>query len=208
MEPVIRLAEPHNPARDDAAQIQAIYGPIVRDTPISFELEVPTVDEMRGRIEKTLARFPWLVLDLDGRVAGYAYASTYRTRPAYQWSVEVSAYVHPSHRRCGVGRGLYTALIELLRAQGCYNAYAGIALPNPGSVALHESVGFKPLGVYRAVGYKLDAWHDVGWWSLTIQPHLDHPAPPQPIQALTGSGAWEAALAAGLSQLRLSAPNS
>jgi L-amino acid N-acyltransferase YncA len=204
MEPVIRLAEPHNPARDDAAQIQAIYGPVVRDTMISFELDPPSVDVMRGRIEKTLARCPWLVLDLGGRVAGYAYASPYRARLAYQWSVEVSVYVHPQHRRCGVGKGLYTTLLALLKAQGFYNAYAGIGLPNPGSVALHESVGFRPLGVYRAVGYKFGAWHDVGWWSLTVQPHQENPTPPQPVQALAGSAAWDAALAAGLSQLRLS----
>jgi L-amino acid N-acyltransferase YncA len=198
MNPVIRLADPH-----DAAQIQAIYAPVVRETAISFELEVPTVEEMRARIEKTLARYPWLVLDPDGRVAGYAYASTHRTRLAYQWSVDVSVYVHPSHRRCGVGTALYTALIALLKAQGYYNAYAGIALPNPGSVGLHESVGFKPLGVYRAVGYKLDTWHDVGWWELSIQPHHADPAPPEPIQPIIGSEAWDAALAVGLSHLRL-----
>jgi len=201
MEPVIRLAGPH-----DAAQVQAIYAPVVRDTPISFELEVPTVAEMRARIEKTLPDYPWLVLDLDGRVAGYAYASTHRVRPAYRWSVDVSVYVHPTHRRCGVGRGLYTALIVLLRAQGFFNAYAGIALPNPGSVALHESVGFQPLGVYREVGYKLGAWHDVGWWALSIQPHHDHPTPPGPIQPIVGSETWDAALAAGLSHLQLQHP--
>jgi L-amino acid N-acyltransferase YncA len=202
MEPVIRLAGPH-----DAAQVQAIYAPVVRDTTISFELEVPTVDEMRARIEKTLPHYPWLVLGLNGDVAGYAYASAHRARPAYQWSVDVSVYVHPAHRRRGVGKGLYTALIALLRAQGFFNAYAGIALPNPGSVGLHESVGFKPLGVYREVGYKLGSWHDVGWWELSIQPHHDNPALPRPLQPLVGSEAWDAALAAGLAQIRLSAPD-
>jgi L-amino acid N-acyltransferase YncA len=198
MEPFIRLAEPH----DDAAGILTIYAPIVQSTPISFELKVPTIEEIRRRVRRTLTRFPWLVLDLDGLVAGYAYASTHRARPAYQWSVEVSAYVHPLHRQRGIGKGLYTALITLLQAQGYYNAYAGIALPNPASVALHESVGFQPLGVYRAAGYKFGVWHDVGWWELSIQPHHDNPTQPVPIQAL-GAEAWDAALTAGLSHLKI-----
>jgi len=162
----------------DATAIHAIYAPYVRDTAISFELEPPSVDEMRGRIASTLEAFPWLVWEEAGRVAGYAYASRHRERLAYQWSVDVSAYVHPDFHRRGIGKALYVELLRRLRLQGFVNAYAGIALPNAASVALHESVGFAPLAVYRGVGYKLGRWHDVGWWECRLaQPPAAPEAP-------------------------------
>jgi phosphinothricin acetyltransferase len=169
---------------DDAAEVHAIYAPFVRDTVISFELEPPSVDEMRARVAATLATHPWLVLERDGGVAGYAYASPHRERLAYQWAADVSCYVHPDFQRRGIGRALYLALFRVLRAQGLCNAYAGIALPNAASVGLHEHVGFVPVGVFRGVGFKLDRWHDVGWWGCRLQELPGAPAPPVPFARL------------------------
>jgi phosphinothricin acetyltransferase len=191
--PVIRLATGH-----DAAQIAEIYAPIVRDTVISFEVKAPTSDEMRHRIEKTLERFPWLVYERRGRVVAYAYAGELSPRAAYRWSVAVSAYVHESERRRGVARALYTSLFAALVLQGFYNAYAGITLPNPASVGLHEALGFEPVGVYRGVGYKLGAWLDVGWWQLSLQERVASPQPPATLPEVRSSEGWNAALASGL----------
>src|SRR4051812_39017569 len=149
---------------DDAEGILAIYAPIVRETPISFEIEPPTVEEMRGRITGTLAVYPWLVAEDEGRVAGYAYACAHRERKAYQWSVDVACYVHAEARGRGLGKRLYVALLQILRRQGFHGAFAGIALPNAASVALHEAAGFKRVGEYREVGYKTGAWRDTVWY--------------------------------------------
>ena len=199
MSPIIRLATPH-----DADQILAIYAPIVEHTAISFELEVPTLAEITQRISNTLARYPWLSCEEAGQVLGYAYASAHRTRAAYQWSVDVSAYVHPTARRRGVGQALYTSFVQILGEQGFYNAYAGIALPNPASVRLHESVGFRSVGVYQQVGYKLGAWHDVGWWQLALQTRDNSvPAPPLDLPTLQATNPnFERALQAGQPCLR------
>jgi L-amino acid N-acyltransferase YncA len=183
MEPTIRLA-----TEDDAGQILAIYAPIVRETPISFEMEPPTVEAMRQRISDTLGCFPWLVCESADELLGYAYGSRHRARAAYDWSAEVSVYVHASARRSGVGRDLYRSLFEILRLQGYCNALAGATLPNPASVGLHESLGFQPVGIYRSVGYKFGAWHDVGWWQLSLQPHTACPAPPIPFRAMREAG--------------------
>jgi L-amino acid N-acyltransferase YncA len=195
--PAIRLATGH-----DAREISAIYAPIVEHTIISFEVEPPTEDEMRRRIWHTLEHLPWLVCERHGRVAGYAYASEHSARAAYQWSVNVSAYVHERERRTGVGRALYTSLSTVLALQGFYNAYAGISLPNPASVSLHEAVGFKPVGIYHSVGYKLGTWHDVGWWQLSLQEHITSPDPPINLRTTQASAEWDAALASGLPLLQ------
>jgi len=170
----IRLA-----AEMDAGLIQAIYAPFCRQSPVSFEFEPPGVDEMRGRIANILPEFPWLVCEDNGAILGYVYASRHRERPAYQWSVDVTAYMHQNHRKQGIGRALYASLFDLLRIQGFYHAYAGITLPNPGSVRLHESMGFQSVGIYRAVGFKCGAWHDVGWWQMELQPLKSPPKPPR-----------------------------
>jgi len=168
---------------DDAEAIAAIYAPVVADTTISFEVVPPTVDEMRARIAATLQRLPWLVsLDAAGRVDGYVYAGRHRERAAYQWAVDVTAYVREDARRSGVGRRLYGALFEELRRLGYCQAFAGIALPNAASVALHEAMGFEKLGVYRNVGFKFDRWHDVGWWQKELQ------LPARPIAPLRFEG--------------------
>jgi phosphinothricin acetyltransferase len=170
---VIRLA-----TRADAPGIHAIYAPIVRDTGISFELEPPDVATIARRIEETLAKYPWLVYEDGEGIAGYAYAGEHRERLAYQWSVDVSCYVHERARRGGIGSALYAALKRVLRAQGFCNAFAGVALPNAASVALHESVGFVALGRYRNVGFKLGAWRDSLWLQCALaEPSADPAAP-------------------------------
>jgi phosphinothricin acetyltransferase len=164
---------------NDADAVTAIYAPIVQETTISFEWEPPTATEMRARIEATLPRYPWLVaLDDAGVVAGYVYAAKHRDSPSYQWSVNTSAYIRADARRRGIGKRLYAAIFDRLAALGYFRAYAGIALPNEGSVALHESVGFVPLGVYERVGFKHGAWHDVGWWQRSLKEGVPQ-APPR-----------------------------
>jgi L-amino acid N-acyltransferase YncA len=170
---MIRLATP-----DDAAAVAAIYHPYVAQTTISFEVVPPTPDDIRERMRTVLKQMPWLVDDEDGTIVGYAYASPHRTREAYQWSVDTAVYVHRDFHRRGVGRRLYEALFPMLVRQGYVNAYAGITLPNPKSVGLHEALGFKPVGVYHGVGFKCGTWCDVGWWHLLLQPPPAAPAPP------------------------------
>lgn len=192
MDLTLRLAEPA-----DAAGILAIYAPIVRETAISFELETPSEEEMRRRIETALEKRPWLVCTAGGSIAGYAYASAWRERAAYQWTVETTVYVHPDHQRRGVARGLYTALLAALRAQGFATVLAGIALPNPASVGFHESFGFQWIGIYRAVGYKLGVWHDVGWLQLSLREGSGEPVrPPCRMAELIAKPEWQEALRA------------
>ena len=193
MPTLIRLATP-----EDGDALAEIYRPAVTDSVISFELEAPDGEEMGRRVAKILARTPWLVCERDGTVLGYAYASPHRDRAAYQWSVDVSAYVHPDARRLGVGRALYTSLFAALAVQGFRNAYAGIALPNEASVALHTAVGFTPVGVYRGVGYKRGAWHDVAWFERPLAPHDTDPSPPRPLPECRDDPAFRAALASGI----------
>ena len=182
----------------DAAAIAEIYRPIVESTAISFEVTPPDEREMARRIRETLAAHAWLVYDCDGAIGGYAYAAVHRVRAAYRWSVDTSAYVDARHRRQGIGHGLYVSLLAVLAAQGYVNAYAGIALPNAASVALHERVGFAPIGVYRNVGHKLGTWHDVGWWQRALRSHQDEPRPTRTIAEVQDSGDWDAVMARGL----------
>ena len=160
---IIRQAIP-----DDAAAMLDIYRPIVEETATPFELTVPTVADFAARIETIVATHEWLVADLDGDLAGYAYASPHRTREAYQYSTEVSVYVRSRYRGRGLGKDLYSALFDSIRRLGFHYAYAGIALPNDSSIALHKACGFTEIGTFREVGYKLDAWHDVSWWQRKV----------------------------------------
>jgi phosphinothricin acetyltransferase len=153
---------------DDAPAIQAIYAPVVTDTAISFEEVPPSVAETALRIAEKLAAFPYLVAASDDRVVGYAYGGPLRDRSAYRFAVEGTIYVSPDAQRGGVGRMLYGALLSELRRRGFHAAFAGVALPNAASVALHEAMGFTPVGVYREVGFKFGRWHYVGWWQRLL----------------------------------------
>jgi phosphinothricin acetyltransferase len=159
----------------DAPALLAIYRPFVEETAVSFEVAPPTVEEFARRIEKALRDWAWLVAIEDGRPIGYAYGSSHRERAAYRWSVEVSAYVGTGFRRRGLGRALYTRLLADLAAQGFCNAYAGITLPNEGSVSLHRALGFQPIGVFPAVGRKFGKWHDVAWWHRPLRASSEAP---------------------------------
>lgn len=170
---------------DDAPAILAIYAPFITESNVSFEYEIPTVTEFAGRIQTIQQQYPYLVAETDGRVLGYAYASQHRDRTAYQWSVETSVYVHPDGHRQGIARQLYTTLFDLLRRQGYYSAYAGITLPNTESEAFHQAMDFELVGVFKNIGYKMGAWHDVVWLQRSIQPYQVHPAVPVPIGKLS-----------------------
>ena len=153
---------------DDAGRIAAIYDPIVARTAISFEDVPPGPAEMRRRIEAAGERFPWLACVRGERLLGYAYAAPHRARAAYRWSVDASAYVAEGERGAGVASALYERLFALLGALGYRRAYAGIALPNDASVALHRKAGFSDVGIYRSVGFKLGAWRDVLWLERSL----------------------------------------
>ena len=174
------LADPDR----DAAAVAAIYRPVVEDSHVSFEKVAPDVAEIAQRIRSTLTLTPWLVVREDDDVEGFAFAVPHRSRAAYRWSVDLSVYVDESARGRGLGRVLYDALIPLLRRQGFVNAYAGIALPNPASEALHRAVGMQPTGICPGVGFKLGRWCDVAWYWMRLGDPADLPADPVPLPAL------------------------
>ena len=193
MSAVIRLAAP-----SDAGDIQNIYGPIVRETHTSFEVSVPDLDEIAVRIDKSLTQYPWIVCEIDGHVAGYAYASGFRVRYAYQWTTETTVYVHPAFQRRGISRALYRSLFAILREQGYCNAIGVIALPNERSVRAHEAAGFRKTGVLENVGFKAGNWRDTGWWQLELRPMPESPRPPLAIGDLANKPQFASLLAAGL----------
>ncbi|NML95545.1 arsinothricin resistance N-acetyltransferase ArsN1 family B [Novosphingobium olei] len=152
----------------DAAACAAIYRPHVEESWASFELDAPDAVEMAERITSYGTSHAWLVATQDGAVAGYAYGSAHRARAAYASSCDVAVYVAADRAGQGVGRALYAELLPRLSRHGFHAAFAGIALPNAASIALHEGAGFTPIGVYREVGWKLGAWRDVGWWQRLL----------------------------------------
>jgi L-amino acid N-acyltransferase YncA len=161
---MIRDAEPR-----DAAAIAAIYGHYVLTTTISFEEVPPTADEMAQRIRAVQdGKLPWLVVELDGIVAGYAYATKWKERSAYRFSVETSVYLDAAAHGRGLATALYERLLEVLRVAGIHSAIGGIAQPNAASVRLHEKFGFEPVAMFREVGRKFDRWVDVGYWQRKL----------------------------------------
>ena len=174
--PTVRLAGP-----DDGAACAAIYGPYVEDTSISFELTPPTAEEMAERIARTTARTPWLVVEVDGVVRGYAYGTRHRDRAAYDWTVESTVYVDRAFAGRGIGRAAMTALLEVLRLQGFHLVVAGITQPNPASTGLHAALGFERIGEFREIGWKQDRWHGVEWFGLELGPADPPPAPIRPL---------------------------
>jgi phosphinothricin acetyltransferase len=173
---LIRHAEPEK----DAEACAAIYAPFVTDSAVSFEDVPPDADEFARRIAATSERYPWLVGEEAGAVAGYAYATRWRDRAAYRWTTEVAVYVGEAYRRRGLARQLYGSLFALLARQGLRMVCAGVTLPNDPSVALHEACGFQPVGIFRRVGFKHGRWWDVGWWQLQLPVVEDAPAEPGP----------------------------
>jgi phosphinothricin acetyltransferase len=180
---IVRLADP---ARD-AAPVAAIYRPAVIGSLASFEEVAPDGAEMAARIAAILDRTPWLVAEDEGVVSGYAYAGPHRERAGYRWAVNISVYVDAAYHGRGIGRRLYDELLAILRRQGIVNAFAGITLPNPASVALHEAIGMRRIGVYERVGFKAGAWHDVAWYGLRLADPAGTPPEPIPLPRLGGA---------------------
>ncbi|MEM6671219.1 MAG: N-acetyltransferase family protein [Planctomycetota bacterium] len=170
---------------EDAAAILSIYDPIVRETSISFEMEVPDEEEIQRRIAAVTAHYPWIVCESEGRVLGYAYATAYRARAAYRWTAESSVYVHADARGRGVARELMGSLIDLLRTLGYRTLVAGLTLPNEASERLHESLGFSPAGTVPRAGRKFGSWHDVFFCSLDLGA-IDGETPPRSVDVLEG----------------------
>ena len=178
---VIRQATP-----EDAEAVLNIYAKYVSDTTVSFEVEVPTVEEFQKRMEQIQEQFPWLVCEIDGIMAGYAYASKHAQRAAYRWSADLSVYVNEKYHRRHIADALYNALFIILRAQGYYTVYAGVSTPNPKSEAFHLAQGFEVVGVYPNVGYKLGKWCTLTWYGLPLQEYGDIPQEPKTLkEALT-----------------------
>ncbi len=150
----------------DADRICEIYNHYVTNTIVTFEEELVTASEMRERIAAVVEKLPWLVLECDGVIAGYAYASPWKARIGYRFTVESSIYLAPEHVGCGFGSALYGALLEALRALDVHCVIGGAALPNPASIALHEKLGFRQVAHFRQVGRKFGRWIDVAYWQL------------------------------------------
>jgi L-amino acid N-acyltransferase YncA len=195
----IRLA-----GMDDAAEIQAIYAPFCgMGSAVSFEVVAPSVEEVQRRIARVFERHFWLVCEVGGEVLGYSYAGMFSDRAAYVWSVSTSIYVREDQYRRGIGRALYTSLFNGVRLQGYVSAYAGTTLPNPGSVGLHQAMGFEPVGVYRNAGFKGNSWYDVAWWQLSLREPPPRPAPPLCLNEAAQLPGWAEALASGIPLLNL-----
>ena len=203
LECIVRAASP-----GDGAAVAAVYGPYVRDTAVSFEEAAPDGAAMGRRIADTVATHPWLVAERAGDVVGFAYAGRHSQRPGYRWTVDVTVYVAVGERRSGVGRRLYGALLGTLRAQGFRSAFAEIVLPHPGSVRLHEAMGFVPIGVHRDIGFKLGAWRDIGYFRLGLAEGAGPPGETVPFAAFRESGAFAGVLAGPWMQVYAPSMNS
>lgn len=195
---MIRLA-----AAEDAKDISEIYSKYVSDSIISLEIDAPSEEEIRQRIENTLQFFPWIVCVSDGKILGYSYASKHNERAAYQWCANTAIYIRDGHQRRGIGHALYISLMSILKLQGFHAAHAGATLPNAGSVGLHESFGFQRVGVYPKVGYKFGEWHDVVWWQFPLRERAGKPQPLRSIAEVQSDRQWNSALSSGASFLRI-----
>ena len=165
----------------DAAACVAIYRPYVENTVISWEIDVPSVDEMASRIASAQEAHEWLVLEQDDQVIAFAYGHPLNRLPSQQWSVETGIYVSRDHHRGGRGRTLYAEVLRRLAERGYRRAFAGITQPNDASIGLHRSFGFQDAGVHRRVLWKHGGWHDVAWLQLDLQGAADQDEPPDPI---------------------------
>lgn len=170
---------------EDAAAILGIYETYITDTVVTFEIEVPSLAAFRERMETIMEQFPWLVCEIDGKVAGYAYASKHGERAAYRWSADLSVYIHEVFHRKHIASELYDEVIRLLQKQGYYTVYAGVSTPNPRSEAFHDAYGFRNLGEFKNVGYKMGQWLGVTWYELPIAAYRENPEEPLPIGKIT-----------------------
>jgi L-amino acid N-acyltransferase YncA len=173
---IVRPAAPQ-----DGAACVAIYRPYVENTAISWELEVPTADEMASRIAGLRATHEWLVLERGDEIVGFAYGQPLKRLATFQWTAETGIYLHVDHHRTGGGRELYTRLLRRLTERGYRQAFAGITQPNEASNAFHRSFGFSDVGLYRRVAWKHDSWHDVAWMQLDLRDRDERDAQPGPI---------------------------
>lgn len=193
----LRLAKP-----EDCAGMLEIYEPFIKNSATSFESEVPGTEVFWERVRKVLRESPWMVCEWDGIIAGYAYASAHRSRAAYQWTRELSVYIHPDFRKKHIAQALYTAMIEVLKMQGYCNILAGITMPNEASLKFHQQFGFKPLGIYEKVGFKFGKWQDTHWLQLFIgDPQKGAPAL-KPLDTIKDTKAFEQALQGGLGLIK------
>ena len=178
-EVIIRMA-----TLEDAKMLLAIYTPYVEKTAISFEYEVPSVEEFRDRIAHTLEKYPYLVAEKEGKILGYAYVSPFKTRAAYDWSVETTIYLDEASKGLGIGRKLYEALEKIVSAQNIINVNACIAYSNPESIKFHEKLGYKKVAHFTKCGYKLGAWQDMVWMEKILKEHPEQPESIIPISQL------------------------
>lgn len=187
----------------DAPAMWEIYCKVVNETCFSFETDAPSLQEFTERFVRIKAHWPWLVATIDGQVAGYTYAQNRypneRAFRAYQWAVELSVYVHAQYQHKHIALGCYTSLLQILRLLGYHRAYAGIAEPNTASICFHKALGFKQVGVYKAIVYKMDRWHDEAWYEFMLQDHHQNVAPttPKSISEITSDKEFVMALQKG-----------
>lgn len=152
----------------DAEELLSIYRPYVTDTAITFEYEVPSVEEFKNRIKETLEGYPYIVCEYKDKIVGYAYAHRYGERAAYQWDVELSIYLDMNYKSLGVGKLLYNKLIEIVKLQNVRNIYACITSANEKSLKFHEKLGFEFIGIFKNTGYKFDSWYGVNWMGIAV----------------------------------------
>jgi L-amino acid N-acyltransferase YncA len=199
MKPTIRLAEPI-----DVPGILEIYSPFILGSAVTFEEIVPDEESFWERIQGIMEELPFLVCEIDGRIAGYAYASGYRSRASYRWTKEVSVYIHPDFHRKRVAHALYASLNEMIRYQGIADLLAIITLPNEPSVAFHEQFGYRKCGEFFKVGYKLRQWQNVGWFELFLQDETQAPKDRiLPLNEITGLPIFHEAIQKGLEKLKI-----
>ncbi|MBO5220879.1 MAG: N-acetyltransferase [Clostridia bacterium] len=175
-----RLATPA-----DADEILEIYRPYVESTAVTFETEVPSREAFRARVEHVLEQFPYVVAEADGQIVGYSYASPYRSRAGFRWTVELSVYVRSDLRGQGIGTRLFAALLDFLRMQGYRNAVSVISWPNESSARLHYHFGFRCAGIQLKCGYKNGHWCDVALFERCLGDYPDPPAEPIPFSSLS-----------------------
>lgn len=178
----------------DVAAVLEIYTYYVENTIISFEYEAPSIEEYLQRIITNTVNYPWIVCLYNSQIIGFAYGSTHRYRTAYQWSPESTIYMAPDFHTKGIGKLLYELLLSLLKLQGYYNVYAGVALPNDKSIGLHKKLGFDEIGIFQKVGYKHGDWHDTHWFQIHLNTHKLEPATPKKLKEVANSSPFQSLL--------------